>query len=115
VDTTLRKATHLPLDELWRPDGTTFRIRLRELEPDEISEMLRKSSIEFVVADVGRGLLWIAPGACFHFWKTEIKPHLAKVDSRILLDSFPGGYCYTASEWSGIDGDPLIVLLERHH
>jgi hypothetical protein len=115
MDAALRTVTRLPLEELWRSNGTVVGSRLRMVEPDGVLEMLREGEIEFVVADIGQGLLWIALQDCFDFWKTEVKPHLARIDSQLLLDRFPGGYCYTASEWSRIDTAPPIVLLERHH
>jgi hypothetical protein len=115
MDATLRTVTRLPLEKLWRRDGTAVGSRLRMLNPDEVLAMLRQGSIEFVVADVGQGLRWVGPQDCFDFWKTEVKPHLAKINSQIMLDSFPDAYCYTASEWDKTEGVPPIVLLERYH
>jgi hypothetical protein len=61
MDLHLRVVTRLPLGELWRSDGTIIEDRTRGLEAKDIAESLRIGSIEFVVADVGQPLNWIAP------------------------------------------------------
>jgi len=30
-------------------------------------------------------------------------------------DSFPGGYCYLASEWTDDGSNAIVVLLEKYH
>jgi hypothetical protein len=67
------------------------------------------------VAGLDKPLLWIPPTDCFEFWRVEVKPHLAAPDSRVPLETFPGGYLYFASSWDRIDSGAQIVLLERHH
>lgn len=49
---------------------------------------------------------------CFHFWKDEVKPHLA--NANVLPDEFPGSYCYFASLWKSAEATPIVVL-EKHH
>ena len=115
MDSKLRKVTKIPLEKLWRPNGSVIGQRILMLSRGEISELLKNSQVEFVVADVDHHLQWVAAQDCFYFWKTEVKPHLAEADSRIDLDSFPGAYCYTASQWKGENAGVSIVLLERHH
>jgi|ERR1700722_7353450 len=111
----LQIVTRLPLEQLWRENKSAGASRLRSLTDDEITALLRNGVVEFVVADVGKKLQWIAPADCYKFWKAEIKVHLASADSRIQLDKFPDAYCYTASEWSEVESVSRIVLLERHH
>jgi hypothetical protein len=107
--------TGLPLSELWHSAGTTLHTRLKPLATEDIAELLRAGVVEFVVADLDKPLIWIAPTDCFEFWKAEVKPHLAAPDSRMSLEAFPGGYAYFASSWSRTDFGGPIVLLERHH
>lgn len=115
MDSKLRKVAQIPLNELWRADGSIVRSRVRALGSNEIVSLLREGQIEFVIADVGQHLRWIAPEDCFDFWKTEVKPHLAEPDSSIALDSFAGMYSYVASQWKDVSAQTPIVLLERHH
>jgi hypothetical protein len=104
----------MPLGQLWNDDGELAATRSRDLNREAIRELLARGSVQFVVADVGRGLRWIRPAERFEFWKNEVAGHLAD-GGRIDLDSFPSGLAYTASEWAGSpDGIP-IVLLEAHH
>jgi hypothetical protein len=115
MDAKLRKVTRIPLEELWRPNGPVIGPRIRMLNQGEIAELLREGQIEFVVADVDHHLRWIAPQDCFDFWKNEVKRHLVEADSRIDLESFPGTFCYTASQWENVNPEIPIILLERHH
>ena len=114
MDPSLRVITQLPLQELWRDDGFTTTTRLRWLAANDIREMLRAGTVQFVVADLAAKPLWVDRRDCYDFWKTEVKPHLAEGD-RIVLEDFPDEYCYVASEWSNREGEPPIVVLEKHH
>lgn len=107
--------THLPLHELWCDDGLTTARRERSLFAEDIANLLRQGAVQFVVADIGRPLQWIPSGDCFDFWKREVQLHLASPESQTALDSYPGSYCYFASEWSRGNLTLPIVLLEKHH
>jgi hypothetical protein len=115
MDAKLRIITRLPLEELWRDGEFAFTQRRRGFTADDIVLLLQFGVVEFVVADVGSKLCWITPTDCYDFWKTEVKPHLAGYDSRVVLGDFPDGYCYFASQWEGTSAAQAIILLERHH
>ena len=115
MDAALRVVTRLPLEQLWRDSGVVITSRRRALTVDDITQLLSFGTVEFVVADVGKKLRWLDPTNCSDFWKIEARPHLATEGSRMVLDDFPGFYCYRASEWeSDLTATP-IVLLEHHH
>jgi hypothetical protein len=105
--------TGLPLATLWRGEET-FGSRRRDLNVEDLGTLLRKGRVAFVVADVGKSLEWVDPADCFRFWKTEVRPHIS-TKPRIVLDQFPGAYCYVASDWGCSDDNLQIVVLERHH
>ncbi len=113
MDAALKIVTQLPLRELWRDDGFTTTSRLRSLFGDDIRSLLKSGPIQFVVVDVGASPRWVQLAECFRFWKNEARPHLA-TKSRNVLDEFPGGYCYFASEWLSGAEYPIVVL-EKHH
>jgi hypothetical protein len=114
MDATLKIVTHLPLRELWRDDGFKTTARVRALTEDDIRSLLRSGNIQFVIVNVGASPCWIQPSECFQFWKDELQPHLAK-EATVILEEFPDGYYYFASQWDG--GDPVspIVVLEKQH
>src|SRR5215510_2871202 len=114
MDISLRIITRLPLEELWRDDGFATTARLRQLVASDIRDMLRVGQVQFVVADVAAKPWWVDSRNCFSFWKNEVKPHLAE-DPKIILEAFPDEYCYFASQWGHKDGEPPIVVLEKHH
>jgi hypothetical protein len=84
------------------------------LNGSEIRELLRSTTVEFAIADVGRPLQWIETKGRFDFWK-KAAPQLANPDLPIDLGSFPSAYCYEASQWDDKKSGTTIVLLERHH
>jgi hypothetical protein len=112
LDTRLRIVTQLPLRELWREDGFSTAKRGRSLTAVDVRELLAAGVVQFVVADVGAALRWIPQSECFDFWKREARPHIAS--EAAILDQFPGGYCYFASQWAGEPTTPIVVL-EKHH
>ena len=114
MDAALKIVTHLPLRELWRDDRFKTTARGISLTEDDIRSLLRSGKIQFVVVDVGAVPCWIQPNECFEFWKNEAQPHLAR-ESRVILDEFPGGYCYFASQGDGGDPASPIVVLEKQH
>jgi hypothetical protein len=34
-------------------------------------------------------------------------------EARVILEEFPGGYCYVASQWDGGDSASPIIVLEK--
>jgi hypothetical protein len=110
----LRRATSLPLTELWTDEGPISAHRLHDLDRSELTEMLRAGCVLFVVADVGQRLTWIPEEACFVFWKTEVKPHLADPTERLYLADWPEEYYYLASLWELGDGRNVVVLTKHH-
>ena len=115
MDSKLRIVTHSPLDELWREEGAIEGRRIRWLRLTDIAELLKRSAVEFAVAEVGNPLQWISVSDCFRFSKMETKPHILESESRAGLESFTGEYCYTASEWECASSAIPVVLLEKHH
>ena len=115
MKTALRVVTRLPLQELWWPDGFATTNCIRSLGKDEISSLLRAGPIQFVTVDVGSALQWIPVEDCHEYWKREVKPHLAEMESHAPLSQFPNDYCYFASQWESRDPTTMIVVLEKHH
>lgn len=109
----LKIVTRLPLRALWRDDGFSTSARGRSLRDTDILKLLASGPVQFVIADVGTILRWIPTGECRHFWKAEVKPHLAG-EARAYLDDFPGGYCYFASQWEEESATPIVVLEKQH-
>jgi hypothetical protein len=114
VDPSLKVVTHLPLRELWRPDGFTTTSRRGPLSKDEITQLLQTGPVQFVVVDAGFPPLWVAINDCYRFWKEEAKSHLLSAASKVVLSGQPDGYCYFASEWDSETAAPIVVL-EKHH
>jgi hypothetical protein len=72
-------------------DWSVFASRAQALIADEITELLRHGSVEFVIADVGQPLRWVTPSDCFQFWKTEGVTHFAE----------PNGQSHYMTSWAG--------------
>jgi hypothetical protein len=100
----------LPLESLVTPFGPAS--KRGELGESDIKNLLREGPIQFLVADVGKPLQWIAEADCFGFWKEEVQPHLALGDAWRIED-YPGQYCYAASRWQA--GLVTIIVLTKHH
>ena len=115
MDPSLRVVTRLPLQELWDNSGTLPYHRTRNLSYDDILMLLRGGELRFVTANVGDPLQWHLPGNCYHLWKTELQSRLRDAGQHVSLDTFPGGYCYIASEWNAEDDRQLVVVLEVQH
>jgi len=106
----------IPMNAIWREDGTPVVERVSCLTGFEIAEFLRSRSIvRFVVADVGKPLLWVPLGTSFDFWKSEAKHNIHNPTTKMFLDAFPGSYCFAASLWKDDSADETIILLEKHH
>ncbi len=89
-------------------------IKIRDLGPSDIADLMRSSMVQFVVADVGEPYEWIPNNERFDFWKDEVRAHLAAPESKAVLEDFPDEYCYFASEWKSYDGDTIILLSKTH-
>ena len=113
MDPSLRIVMRIPMNELWTADGNVTATNQRSLDGNEIASLLRRGTVRFVVADVGKLLRWIPPSDCYEFWKIEVKPRLVETPTFNLAE-FSGVYCYVASEW-GDGRSASIVLLEKHH
>jgi hypothetical protein len=112
MDPLLRVVMQIPMNELWDSNGNPASKR-RTLGGGDIATLLRQGEVRFVVADCGKPLGWIPSSRTYDFWKTEVKPRLVETEA-FYLETFPGGYCYVASEWADGQLSP-IVLLEMHH
>jgi hypothetical protein len=107
--------TRLPLEKLWSDDGECVGATcLGAVGRHEITQLLRNGPVLFVVAGVGRHLVWIDRDYCHAFWKREAKPHLAEPEDAIELSNFPGEYAYIARKWIAGWQAPVVVL-EKHH
>lgn len=104
----------MPLTKIWTSNQELESEKLRFLTAEMITQLLKKSSVHFVVACIGKKLEWIPLNDCFDFWKTEVKNRIGDPVDGSSLEDFPGSYFYFASEWSATDGHP-IVLLEIYH
>ncbi|MBR1089348.1 hypothetical protein JQ621_17930 [Bradyrhizobium manausense] len=114
MDPVYRVVTQLPLTELWRGEGALDVRRAEDVSEVDIKLLLRNGST-FVVADVGKPLMWIPEVDRFAFWKAEVKDRLVSSGTRSFrLDDYVGGYCYTATVWRSTSAAPVIVL-EMHH
>lgn len=111
---TKRIVTQLPLTALWTEDDELKAVREKYLDKEAIRELLKQTLVEFVVANAGDKLKWIAVDKCKEFWKGEVKDHVVDGSGRIDLDNYPNGYAYLASLWKG-DTEIPIILLEKHH
>jgi hypothetical protein len=103
--------------ELWDRNGAIHVKRGQSLSAADIKGQLRAHPVTFVVANIGQPLTWVEPSFAFRFWKEEVQLHLVdppSAEAGFSLESFPGGYAYVASEWSG-GSAPAVVLLGMHH
>jgi hypothetical protein len=102
----------LPLSQMPPPLGTAKRVR--DLATADVRELLRNGPVRFAVAMMLSPFRVVPEHECYEFWKSEVQPHLVSdPDEDWVLDDFPDGYCYFASEWS--DGGSPIVLLSAAH
>lgn len=114
MDHTNKIVTQIPIKSLWTDNEYILACRGRYLTSDNIKEALKRQTVRFVVAEVGKNLEWISCEKSFEFWKTDLFAHLAIDINNINCDSFPGSYAYVASEWTGEIQSP-IILLEKYH
>ncbi|WP_027997160.1 hypothetical protein [Sinorhizobium arboris] len=100
------------LSKLWDDNGEFGQCVKDVLTEEDIRAMLRETPIRFVEVDVGRPLRWIPLNERFEFWKS-ICPNLHVLEKPYLED-YPSCFFYAASEWTGRDGERLIVLKKFH-
>ncbi len=105
---------NIPLETIWTAEGELFAERISYLTSKEIVQLLRKSTVQFVIADVGHKLKWIGKNQCFKFWKEEVKQHIADKADKIDLESFADNYAYVASLWT-VQAEMPIITLEKLH
>ena len=104
----------MPVKEIWEGQKLASNIKLRDVGVTVIKDLLHLGSVQFVVANIGKSFEWIPNNEGFDFWKTEVKSHLAKPESKAFLENFPDEYCYFASEWRSFDGERIILLSKMH-
>ena len=111
MDPKHRVVTRIPVSELWIDGHTVTATRGRDLNEEEVRNLLRSGRVVFVVADVGQQLEWIPQEKTFVFWKDEVMSRLSHfpMDPRVVQD-----HIYVASEWTSSDG-AIIALLEKYH
>ena len=114
-----RQAISIPLPELWDRSGTILGLHARRwVSATEVAALLREPGTQFVRADPGMPLKWIAPAQTFAFWKDEVLPRV--VDPALdewSIEDYPGEYCYRAQEWRDprdAGAPPWIVVYYYH-
>ena len=104
-----------PLSELWNEAGTVAATRGSALGAADITDLLRRGPVQFVVADAGP-LRWIPLTECYTLWKAEAKLRVVPAEAeQFQAEDYPGAYCYVASRWLWAETEHPLVLLERHH
>jgi hypothetical protein len=106
--------TSIPIEVIWNENDEIPLSREKYLTRHDIKTLLKTSNPQFVVANVGSKLKWIDLSQRYDFWKSEAEKHIADNINEIELDSFPDKYAYVASQWTGENMTPLI-LLETFH
>ena len=106
--------TTIPLESVWTAQEELPAKRITYLTSEDITQLLKTSVLQFVVADAGDKLKWVDPNRCFDFWKNEAKQHIADNVNQIDLNGFADNYAYVASQWTTQDDIP-IILLEKFH
>jgi hypothetical protein len=104
-----RVVISIPLVELWDDSGTLQATKVRSVDQEGLTDLLRLGPLRFVLASGGTKLQWMSKGECFDFWKNEAKPHIYSEDKPYLED-YPGEYIYWASEWQLPSGESVILL-----
>jgi hypothetical protein len=90
--------TQFPVKELLAESESLSFVQERYLNKKLIKALLHKTSIQFVVADIGGKLNWVAKEKCYAFWKSEVQEHLADNSDKIFLENFPSNYAYIARD-----------------
>ncbi len=103
-----------PVKELWTDEKILSVSRGKHLNSDDIHDLLKRQKIQFVIADVGLKLQWLALDSCYVLYKTTIKSQIIENFDRINLNHFPNNFVYLATLWENECKYP-IVLLEKYH
>lgn len=109
-----RIVSQTPAHELWNDCGVVSEKELRELNAADIAGLLRMGKVRFAVAKVGSPLKWVPVDECYGFWQSEVKSHLADPAANNYPEDFPDEYCYFASEWEAVGGEPIVLLMMTH-
>jgi hypothetical protein len=104
----------IPVEKIWDDQTELDLERVSYLSKMELIQILRNGQVQFVLADVGKKLMWIDQSSCYSFWKNEIQPHFVENPFRIFLNQFRNEYAYLASQWRGITNAPVILLEKLH-
>ena len=104
----------IPLNELWTDEKHLTLSRGKHLNTKDISDLLRLDRIQFVIADVGLKLNWLALDRCYEDFKTTIRNHLIEDSENINLKLSKDNFAYLATLWENGEDCP-IVLLEKYH
>jgi hypothetical protein len=88
-----------PLSELWNSAGRTAYMRQRELQHDEVVELLAlQQSIILAVACHGHELRWYPQGK-YGFWNHVVSSNNSR---------------YSLSYWTAPSSNSAVILLEQH-
>ena len=102
-----------PLDSLWTEKEELDAKRIKYLDQNEISEVLKKGPIQFVIANLGDKLIWKQPEECYKVYKKDFKNNIIANADDIDISNFKDGFGYLASMWDNKSG--TIILLEVFH
>ncbi|MBO2009580.1 hypothetical protein [Hymenobacter negativus] len=114
MNTANKIVASIPLENIWTDESELPAKRIAYLTSEDIVQLLKKSIVHFIVADVGHKLQWIDKSQCFNFWKQEAKPHIADDVAKIDLATYVDNYAYVASQWA-TQGEAPIITLEKFH
>jgi hypothetical protein len=104
----------IPLFSIWKGTENLALFRQNYLTKEEVKRIISVGAVHFVIADVGKELMWVEINNCYDFWKSEVKKHISDDYNQIMLENFPGNYVYLASEWKG-EIEDTVILLEKLH
>ena len=114
MDLSQKIVNKIPLDCLWTEKQLLGAKRIKYLNQDEVSEILKNGPIVFVIANVGDKLIWTDLGESYKIYKTEIKDFIISDIDKIDLDTLKYGFGYLASLWAD-PSENSIILLEKFH
>lgn len=109
--------TSFNIEELWNENEVISARQIRDLDYEEIVELLKTSKISFVIADIGMPIKWIPIQENYDFWKKELKNRVTdpeKAKKGFRLEDYPGEYCYLVSEWKDNLRNTFLLLKKYH-
>ncbi len=104
----------IPVEFLIKGDTILQSKRQKYLSRNELSEILKKECVQFVIANLGEQFIWLELEKCFSDWKENIQAQVVEEVDGFSLEDYPNGIAYVASEWRNND-DMRIILLETFH